>query len=292
MEAKKKIRGDFGISNHYVICNWSEKADFVIRQLHEESVNNPSPIIIITNHPERVPKSIDDEYKGVLIISGDPASKEILLRADIEKAKAVIILADDNNIEESDSKAILIALAIDSIAASTHSIVELMHAKNQMYFQYTHVNEVVCLEELGVKVLSQAALTPGLSKVFLDLLTQSEDSNEVYQEKVPSVFVGKTYEDMEVEIVKIEVKDIILIGYSTSTIKKDERGECIKDSRGECIDIKKTVINPESSTTEKYSKSHIMEDDDNIFLIAYSKPELNNYFNTLFNKEIKKVDLK
>lgn len=286
--AKQTIRGDYGISDHYVICNWSQKADTIIRQLHHKSIKNTKPIIIITEKPERIPITKDEEYRGVLTIIGDPASKEILQRADVANAKAVIVLADDQNLEEADSKAILIALAIDAISANVHVIVELMNSENKLYFNYTHANEIVCIEEVSEKILAQAALTPGLSKVYIDLLTQSEDTNEIYQEPVPRYFVGKTYEEMEREIVRIDEKDIILIGFSTLTTKKDEDGVCIKDSYGNCITERKVIINPLSSSKDQYSKSHIMEPDDTIFLIAYSKPELNEYF---ISKNIEKLNL-
>lgn len=286
--ATNQIRGDYGISDHYVICNWSNKADTIIRQLHHKSIQNTRPIIVITERPERIPVTKDDEYRGVLTIIGDPASKEILQRADIGKAKSVIILADDENLEEADSKAILIALAIDSISANVHVIVELINSNNKLYFNYTHVNEVVCIEEVAQKILAQAALTPGLSKVYIDLLTQSDDTNEIYQEPVPRYFIGKTYEEMEREIVKISEKDVILIGFSTLTTKKDEDGICIKDSYGNCITERKVIINPMSSRNDIYSKSHIMEPDDTIFLISYEKPEMNDYF---IAKNIQKLDL-
>lgn len=286
--ASTQVRGDYGISDHYVICNWSNKADTIIRQLHHKSIINTSPIIIITEKPERIPVTTDPEYRGVLTIIGDPASKEILQRADVGKAKAVIILADDENLEEADSKAILIALAIDSISASVHVIVELINSQNKLYFNYTHANEIVCIEEVAQKILAQAALTPGLSKVYIDLLTQSEDTNEIYQEPVPKYFIGKTYSYMEQEIVKIDEKDVILIGFSTLTTKKDEDGVCIKDSYGNCITERKVIINPMSSRTDIYSKSHIMEPDDTIFIIAYEKPNLNEYF---IAKNIKNLDL-
>jgi hypothetical protein len=102
--------GDFNIKNHIIICNWTSKADVIVRQLHDESVHERNPIIVITDRPEQVPKSADKAYRGLLIIGGDPADKEILKRADIKYAKTAIILADDEDMENADSKSILIQL--------------------------------------------------------------------------------------------------------------------------------------------------------------------------------------
>lgn len=273
-----KTKDDYGISDHYIICNWTDKADTIIRQLHHETIKDIKPIIIITSNPERIPTNDDQEYRGVLTIIGDPASAVMLQRAGVKKAKAVIVLADNENIEEADSKSIMTVLAIDSLASSVHVIVELINSGNRMYFDYTHANEIVCLEEISEKTLAQAALTPGLSIVYSDLLTKSDDSNEIYQEAIPNCFVGQTYEHMEREIVKIDEQNVILIGFSTKVYKQDKDDVCIKDSYGNCIEEKKVVINPESSSDSEFSKKRIMQEEDTIFLIAYNQPNLNSFY--------------
>lgn len=271
-------RGDYNIKDHVVICNWTDKADVIVRQLHDESVHNKNPIIVVTENPELVPKSTDKAYRGLLIIGGDPADKEILERADIRTAKTAVILADEKDIERADSKSILIQLAIDSINPNVHTIVELVKSSSEMYFRYTHVNEIICLEQLAEKLLSQAALTPGLSDVYLNLLTQSLDTNEIYLEELPESFVGHTYEDVEKKIVSIEEKDIILIGWATE-VEKRVNGEVVLSSRGEPILEKEIIINPRSSTNSDYSKKHKFKKGDSLFIISYEKPELKKYFN-------------
>jgi Trk K+ transport system NAD-binding subunit len=269
--------GDFNIKNHVVICNWTSKADVIVRQLHDESVREKKPIIVITEKPEQVPKSTDKAYRGLLIIGGNPADKEILIRADIKHARTAIILADEEDIENADSRSILIQLAVDSINPNVHTIVELVRSSSRMYFQYTHVNEIICLEQLAEKLLSQAALTPGLSDIYMNLLTQSADTNEIYLEEVPEPFIGKTYEEVEKKIVSIEEKDIILIGWETE-VKKKEDGEVIVNGKGNPIIEKEIVINPRSSTNDLYSKKYKFKKGDSLFLISYEKPELSDYF--------------
>jgi len=274
-------RGDYNIKNHVVICNWTAKADVIVRQLHDESVHNKSPIIVVTETPEQVPKSTDKAYRGVLIIGGDPADKEILERADIRTAKTAVILSDDSDLENADSKSILIQLAIDSINPNVHTIVELVKSSSELYFRYTHVNEIICLEQLAEKLLSQAALTPGLADVYMNLLTQSSDTNEIYLEELPESFIGHTYEEVEKKIISIEEKDIILIGWSTE-VEKRVNGEVVLSSRGEPIFEKEIIINPRSSTNSDYSKKHKFKKGDLLFIISYEKPELKKYFAKTF----------
>lgn len=271
--------GDFNIKDHVVICNWTDKADVIVRQLHDESVHDKNPIIVVTETPEQVPQSTDKVYRGLLTIGGDPADKEILERADIRTAKTAVILADEADPENADSKSILIQLAIDSINPNVHTIVELIKSSSEMYFKYTHVNEIICLEQLAEKLLSQSALTPGLSEVYMNLLTQSLDTNEIYLEELPGSFAGQTYEEVEKKIVSIKEKDIILIGWATD-IEKRVDGEIVLNSRGKPIFEKEIIINPKSSTNSDYSKSHKFKKGDSLFVISFEKPELKSYFNS------------
>lgn len=270
--------GDYNIKDHVVICNWTDKADVIVRQLHDESVHNRSPIIVVTENPELVPKSTDKSYRGLLIVGGDPADKEILERADIRTAKTAVILADEKDIERADSKSILIQLAIDSINPSVHTIVELVNSSSELYFRYTHVNEIICLEQLAEKLLSQAALTPGLSEVYMNLLTQSLDTNEIYLEELPESFIGHRYEEVEKKIISIKDKDLILIGWATDVEKRVD-GEVVLSPKGKPIIEKEIIINPRSSTNGDYSKSHKFKRGDSLFVISFEKPELKKYFN-------------
>lgn len=266
------LHSDFGIKNHIVICNWSSKADIIVRQLHDPSVKNKSAIIVITENPEDVPKTRDAAYRGLLMIAGDPANAEILRRAGISDAKTVIVLSDERDPGNSDSKIILTILAIESINPQVHTIIELNSSKNEIYFKYTHVDEIICLEQLAEKLLSQSALTPGLSSVYMDLLTQSSETNEIYQEDVPKELVNKTYREIEKLIVDIDEKDIIVLGFAT-TVSSDKM-----NGKGRKINERKIVINPKSSSEGAFSKSYKLKDGDSIFMVSYTKPDIENYF--------------
>ncbi len=274
-----EMQGDFCLKDHIIICNWSNKAHTIVSQLHEESVKEKAPIIVITNNPEKVPRSIDPAYRGLLMIVGDPAEKEILNRADVQYAKNVIVLADEDDLDNADAKSILIVLAIDAMNPSVHVIVELLKSKNESYFQYTHVNEIICLEQLAEKLLAQSALTPGLSQVYMDLLTQSAATNEIYQVPIPQSIIDKqlTYRDIEKVIITIDEKDIVLIGFSTTATKKVD-GKEITNGHGRAITERRVIINPKSSSEDEYSKNHIMQPDDMLFFMSYDRPELGAYF--------------
>ena len=208
---------DFGVNDHIVICNWSHKAELLIKQLHDPSLEKRSPIIIITETPDLVPDfDADDTFRGIMIVKGNPTHEETLFRAGIDSAKTVIILSDRSQGEDrsSDTKTIMTAIAIDHIVPNVHVVAEVLLSENVPYFNYTFVNEIICLELLTERLLAQSCLTPGVSFIFKDLLTQSSDTNEIYVEPIPSKYVGKTYQELRSDICNTEEMDIILIGFN------------------------------------------------------------------------------
>ena len=276
------------LKGHVIICNWNKKAEVIIEELHDESIveEERSPIVIVTKSTQKIQEMEAKIFQDVFAIQGDPASKEILERANIKSAKTVIVLADDTDIETADSKSILIALAVDNINPDAHLIVELVYSRNEKYFKYTHVDEVVCLEMLSEKLLAQSALTPGLSRVYMDLLTQSKDTNEIYIDDVPQVFIKNkyTYSQVEEKIMDLG-EDIILIGLSIEVLKfhSDKEGGTYKNGHGKVIHGRKIVINPSvihnnNSENKKYdidfSTDHIFKKTDKLIMIAFEKPDL------------------
>jgi Trk K+ transport system NAD-binding subunit len=265
--------------DHIIICNWSPRVEVIIEELRDETIRDKSPIVIITKDKNRVEEK-EDLFDDVFVIEGDPISEKTLKRAWVESAKTVLILADDQNRETTDSQSVLIALAVNKFNPKAHLVTELIYAKHEQLFKYIHVDELVCLEKLSEKLLAQSALTPGLSQVYMNMLTQSASTNEIYIETVPQSFLDNeyTYEKAEEKIMSLE-KDCILIGFTTQVQEKHEDRSYIKDSHGNKISKQKIVINPSTqhnSTNHEndYSVKHKLNKDDKLFVISFDKPYL------------------
>ena len=82
---------------------------------------------------------------------------------------------------------------------------------------------------------------------------------------------------MEATIIKIDEKDIILIGFST-IVQMLVNGEIAANGKGNPIYERKIVINPKSSSEDQYSKNYRFKERDTIFLISYEQPEVEQYF--------------
>ena len=213
-----------------------------------------------------------------MIVKGNSTHEETLLRAGVDTAKIVIVLADRSLGESADTKTIMTAIAIDHIVPDVHVVAEVLLSSNVPYFSYTFVNEIICLELLTERLLAQSCLTPGVSFIFKDLLTQSSDTNEIYVESIPDKYIGKTYQELRSVICNTEDIDMILIGLSTFTERVSSTGEPILNYSGEVVMEKALVINPkipDNKKDEKFSREYILQKEDKIFVISYSRPNLN-----------------
>ena len=278
MENNTKLANDFGVEDHIIICNWTKKSDLLVKELHNPSVEKKRPIIVITENPQDVPDFEEDEtYRGIMIVKGNPSNEDSLKRAGIESAATIIILADERLADTADTKTIMTTIAIDHIIPDIHVVAEVLSSSNLPFFAYTFVNEIICLELLTERLLAQSCLTPGVSFIFADLLTQSSDTNEIYVEDIPTHYIGKTFQELRKAIVALDEQDIILIGLGSSTEKTDSGGEIMVDHHGNSIMEKVLIINPKAkskSSSTKYHKDYKLIKGDQVYLIAYSRPNL------------------
>ncbi len=268
------------IRNHIVICNWSDKARKIIRELHSSNIADPAPVVIITDQfqvikeQEDINISSEEWMKDVYFLPGSPLDSNVLYRAGLEHASTAIILYDPRDKEYGDAKSVVIALAIEAIDRRVHTIVEILNSKNKEYFKNTHVDEIICVEELSEKLLAQAALTHNISELYLHLLTESEDTNEVYILPIPSNYIGRSWEDMEQALFKYIHEDVVLIGFITQE-KKRINERTVYNHFGNLINVNKLYINPKKNPRHnEKGKKYLFRESDQIVVIAYHKPNL------------------
>ncbi len=189
------------LRGHIVICNWNDKAVPIIRELHAAIVKDRRPVVIVSDSPEAAALPEEDElpeFQDVYLVRGDPASEVMLRRASAHTAHSVIILADPADGDLADAKSILIAMAVASICTQlkvpkTHVCVEGISPRNVEHLRRAKADEIVAASDFAMMLLAQSALAHGLSRVYRDLLTVSEETNEVYIVPVPEEFIGKTF---------------------------------------------------------------------------------------------------
>jgi Trk K+ transport system NAD-binding subunit len=115
------------------------------------------------------------------VVEGDPTRREVLLDAGVAGADTAIVLTDSRNARNPDAHTLLVALAIEEIAPSVYTIVEVQDSNNMSHFDRTAVDETVCRSGLSELLLAQCALNPHLGDVYRELYTYQTHGNEIYQ---------------------------------------------------------------------------------------------------------------
>ncbi|NOZ21865.1 MAG: hypothetical protein GXP25_12355 [Planctomycetes bacterium] len=248
------------LENHVVICGWNDAAMEIVRQIRGEAVRDRWEIVVVADD---IPKKERDLLKGwdTRHIQSDPADKDALREAGICSAARAIILADRSAGTAADAKSILIALAIEALNEKVHTAVEIIESPNRSHFERTRIDEIVCVGEIAEKLLAQAALTHGLTEFYTHLLTTTSDTNEIYVVDICDALVGKTFAETEEALAD---HDFIPIGIRSNGV---------------------TTINPRlaANAREEYNYSdagardrdtYKLKKDDQLLVIAYSKPEI------------------
>lgn len=192
-EGKLKYSG----SGHYILIGSSkEKMENVLQEIL--CIEKKAEIVII-DHANKCP--IDHER--VHFVSGDPSDEEVLLKANILESKSVSIFSDERIefSEFADGKTLLIASRVEYISKryqkNIYTIVEIMKEQHISLFEYAKVDEFVLAKDSVSRLVAQAAIYPGSSRLFKKLLSNADGENLYQIHKKPH---WKTYKQAAMEL--------------------------------------------------------------------------------------------
>ena len=206
----------FDFENHIILCEWNHRTRSIHRELRMDPRLDTTVIILIA---EIEAKPIDDE--NLYFIQGG-VTEENLKRANLKKARTVVILGDDSlEANARDAKAVLTTLTVETINPDVYSIVELANEANVQHCERANANEIIVGSEFSSKLISRAALDHGISKVLSELLS-SRFGNDLYKIPVPPSVQGKKYIDVFTEMKRSNHSTIL-------AIQKDMEGEVISN---------------------------------------------------------------
>lgn len=192
---ERKMKEELGMSgchfqDHVVLCEWNHRAANIIKELRHEAKAEDVPIVLIA---ECDCKPINDP--NLTFIRGS-VSDETLKRANLNQAKTVIILGNDQlDASIRDATAVLSTLTIESLNPNAYTIVELVDQAHAVTCYRAQANEVIITSELSSMLISQAALNHGISKVISELLSV-QVGNQLYKLPLPLAQAGRPFIDV------------------------------------------------------------------------------------------------
>jgi len=210
-----------------VICNCNEKVKRIVEELQVGTDNTTIEIVLIIQdetlwennkdwHPEL---KNQDRFKT---ITGCPTDRQVLEQAGIGEAGSAIILADPNHDISADSLSTLTAMAIEIQNPHVHTVMELILSINRAHLEKREVNEVVCIGETAEKLIAQSCITPGIIRIFENLLTTQKGTPQIFIENVPESLHNMSFRKISYRAIK-SGSPFIIMGYIKNKIKKEEQ---------------------------------------------------------------------
>lgn len=219
---ERKMREDLGMSSykfeeHIILCEWNYSSRVILKELRLDPQVQEMPIVLIANL-ERKP--IDDE--NLFFIRGS-VSDETLSRANLAKAKTVIILGDDSlDYTARDAKVILSTLTVESINPQAYTIVELVDEAYVQTCKRANADEIIVSRELSSMLISQATLNHGITKVVSNLLSSQDRGNQLYKIPIPQSKIGLPFIDVFIQMKQV-YQSVVL------AVQKGSDGEVISN---------------------------------------------------------------
>ncbi len=176
---RKKMR------NHTVVIGYGTTGQSATSTLLRGDVQ-PDRVLVIDADAQAVAAA---NRHGLAAFEGDATSRELLYRAEVPKAREVIITVGR------DDTAILATLTVRQLNRGAHVVVVVRDALNQPLIRQSGADSVVTSSDAVGRLMGLSSLSPQLGEVIEDLLSAGEGL-EVAQRYVTGEEVGQSPRDL------------------------------------------------------------------------------------------------
>ncbi len=186
MRQDRGLKALKGLKNHILLCGWNYTADEVISEIHAD--DETKDIVIVANLDEN---PLDAAH--VDFVRGDPADMDRLKMACFDTASVAIVLHDESSAGNGrDGQGVLTVLAIKHERPEIYVCVQILDEDNVEHCLRAGADEVVVTGGLTAKLLGQATLDHGVTRIVSELLS-NKYGNQFYKIECPDEYVGSTF---------------------------------------------------------------------------------------------------
>ncbi|XP_065881572.1 ion channel CASTOR-like isoform X1 [Euphorbia lathyris] len=219
-DSLRKGRSEVVEQNHTLVLGWSDKLGSLLNQLAIANESLGGGIIVVMAERDKEEMEIDIakmefDFKGTKVIcrSGSPLILADLKKVSVSKARAIIVLAEDGNADQSDARALRTVLSLTGVKEGLrgHIVVELSDLDNEVLVKLVGsdlVETVVAHDVIG-RLMIQCARQPGLAQIWEDIL--GFENCEFYIKRWPQL------DGMQFEDVLISFPDAIPCGVKVAS---------------------------------------------------------------------------
>lgn len=245
VDSLRKGKSEVIEKNHILILGWSDKLGSLLKQLAIANKSLGGGVIVVLAERDKEEMEMDIaklefDFMGTSVIcrSGSPLILADLKKVSVSKARAIIVLASDENADQSDARALRVVLSLTGVKEGLrgHVVVEMSDLDNEPLVKLVggELIETVVAHDVIGRLMIQCALQPGLAQIWEDIL--GFENAEFYIKRWPQL------DGMRFEDVFISFPDAIPCGIKVAA------------------DNGKIILNPDDN--------HVLEDGDEVLVIA------------------------
>lgn len=199
----RKIREGKGLekinySDHYIICGWNDLADELLDSFLKQDEGEERAVILVNELSEEEIDAWRSKLNATHLgfVRGDYTQDQILEKANVAKAKAVLLLPNLIKSEpgEADEKTTLAAYSIKALAPKTKVYAYILYAENRSKLRRAKVDGIVVADEFGPFIGAAQLHNPGLPAFLSEVM--SPEKKHLQTRPVPDKMVGKTYAEL------------------------------------------------------------------------------------------------
>ena len=194
------------MKNHIIVVGYGTKGRSAVQTVIGNGVAREE-IVIIDPRPQAVADAGNDELAAFL---GDATNRAVLRRAEITRARQVIVTTDR------DDSAVLVTLAVRQLNPDAHCIVAVREEDNVPLLRQSGADAVVTSSDAVGRLLGLSAVSPKLGQVLEDLLSYGEGL-EVAERPILGREVGKPSSALADRVVAV-VRDGTVYRYYDSAV--------------------------------------------------------------------------
>ncbi|MBI3945026.1 MAG: NAD-binding protein [Armatimonadetes bacterium] len=205
---ERKMREDKGLGliqlrGHFVVCGWNSHAERILAELFQQR-KGELHVVLVCDLEEQMVNDLAFRFPraNIRFVKGDFTQETTLRRANVQNARAVVVLADPGSAgtaASADQRTIIAALAVKTVAPDAVTCAELLDPGNREHLERAKVDGIIVTGEYTGFLLANAALAPGVPEAAHDLLTGTS-GHALAREPIPREFVGRSFRDLSAHL--------------------------------------------------------------------------------------------
>jgi voltage-gated potassium channel len=189
------LRGQRGMTNilaknHLLIVNFpsEQRVASLIQELQSDPYYRGQEVVLVSDEIETLPLI----EENLLFVRGSILDQDTYLRARLQDAAKVIVLATSYTDPRSDALVASAVAVINSLNPNADIVAECLDPKHRLLFDSVHCGAVVFTMQVTGNLLVQEAQDPGVSQL-VEVITSNRQGTTLYSATVIEDRDGPTY---------------------------------------------------------------------------------------------------